>query len=78
MIAGAGEARATVGDVRHTEFRELIDEEFGVMRADSLLVDHVLTELGGKTAAQAIEDGVEPRSVWRALCKDLDVPRPHW
>lgn len=78
MIAGAGEARATVGDVRHTEFRELIDEEFGVVRADSLLVDHVLTELGGKTAAQAIEDGVEPRSVWRALCKDLDVPRPHW
>jgi hypothetical protein len=36
-------------------------------------VDHVLTQLGGRTAAQAIEAGVEPRDVWRALCADFGV-----
>lgn len=39
-----------------------------------LVVDHVLDALGGRTAAQAIEDGVEPRDVWRALCTEFDVP----
>jgi hypothetical protein len=43
-----------------------------------VLADHVLTNLGGRTAAQAIEDGVDPRDVWRALCVDFDVPRNQW
>ena len=43
-----------------------------------MLVDHVLSDLGGRTAAQAIEDGVEPRRVWRALCADFEVPRDLW
>ncbi|KAF0959862.1 hypothetical protein MLGJGCBP_06997 [Rhodococcus sp. T7] len=44
------------------------------MRGDALLVDHVLLSLGGKTAAEAIEDGREPREVWRELCAEFDVP----
>ncbi len=44
------------------------------MRGDALLIDHVLLNLGGKTAAQAIEDGREPREVWRELCIEFDVP----
>ncbi|MGD9516357.1 MAG: DUF3046 domain-containing protein [Mycolicibacterium sp.] len=52
--------------------------QFGAVRASSMLVDHVLTSMGGRTAAQAIEDGVEPRDVWRALCADFDVPRDQW
>lgn len=67
-----------LGGVRLTEFRELVDGQFGPVRGGSLLVDHVLTGLGGRTAAQAIEDGVEPRDVWRALCADFDVPRDQW
>jgi Protein of unknown function (DUF3046) len=43
-----------------------------------MLVDHVLTGLGGRTPARAIEDGVDPRDVWRALCADFDVPRNQW
>jgi hypothetical protein len=43
-----------------------------------MLVDHVLTGLGGLSAAQAIENGMEPRDVWRALCADFDVPRDQW
>jgi hypothetical protein len=64
--------------VRLTEFNDLVEGQFGSMRGRSLLVDHVLTALDGRTAAQAIEDGVEPRSVWRALCADFDVPREQW
>nr|WP_245905972.1 DUF3046 domain-containing protein [Mycolicibacterium palauense] len=64
--------------VRLTEFHELVDAQFGAVRGASLLVDHVLSGVGGRTAAQAIEDGVDPREVWRALCSDFDVPRDQW
>lgn len=43
-----------------------------------MMLDHVLIELGNRTPAQAIEDGVEPRRVWEGLCKDFDVPRARW
>ncbi|MDX1890601.1 DUF3046 domain-containing protein [Mycolicibacterium sp. 050158] len=64
--------------MRLTEFRELVDGQFGEVRGASLLVDHVLTSLGGRTPAQAIEAGIDPREVWRALCSDFDVPREQW
>jgi len=64
--------------VRLTEFQELVQGQFGPVRGASMLVDHVLTGLGGRTPAQAIEDGVDPRDVWRALCADFDVPRDQW
>jgi hypothetical protein len=61
-----------------TEFHELVRGRFGPVRGGSMLVDHVLSGFGGRTAAQAIEDGVDPRDVWRALCADFDVPRNEW
>ncbi|OBI78358.1 DUF3046 domain-containing protein [Mycobacterium sp. E740] len=64
--------------MRLTEFHELVEEQFGSVRGASLLVDHVLSAFGGRTAEQAIEDGVYPRDVWRALCSDFDVPRDQW
>ncbi|MGO3325143.1 DUF3046 domain-containing protein [Gordonia sp. (in: high G+C Gram-positive bacteria)] len=64
--------------MRLTEFTELIGIEFGRLRADALLVDLVLPELGGRTGAQAIDEGVDPRQVWRALCKEFDVPPERW
>ncbi|MEP9391458.1 DUF3046 domain-containing protein [Gordonia sp. VNQ95] len=64
--------------MRLTEFTERITEQFGAMSADSIMTDHVLTELGGRTGAQAIEDGVDPRDVWVAICRDFDVPRHVW
>jgi len=64
--------------VRLTEFNELVEAQFGPVRGASLVVDHVLTRIGGRTAAQAIEAGVEPRDVWRALCADFDVPKDLW
>jgi len=64
--------------VRLTEFNERVSGLFGAAYGTSVLVDHVLSALGGRTAAQAIEAGVEPREVWRALCADFDVPREDW
>ncbi len=64
--------------MRLTDFTELMTEQFGEQTAASMLVDHVLTGLGGRTGAQAIEDGVDPRDVWQALCADFDVPRSRW
>jgi Protein of unknown function (DUF3046) len=64
--------------VRLTEFQELVEGQFGSVRAASMLVDHVLTGFGGRTAAQAIEEGADPRDVWRTLCADFDVPRDQW
>ena len=64
--------------MRLTQFRELVEEQFGPVRGASLVVDHVLTGLGGRTAEQAIEAGVDPRDVWWALCADFDVPRDRW
>ena len=64
--------------MRLTEFNELVTGWFGAAYGSSVLADHVLTGLGGRTAAQAIEDGVDPRDVWRALCVDFDVPRDRW
>jgi len=64
--------------VRLTEFHELVYAQFGTVRGSSMLVDHVLSGLGGRTAAQAVEAGTEPRDVWRALCADFDVPRDQW
>jgi hypothetical protein len=38
------------------------------------VADLVLTAVGGRTAAQAMEAGVPPREVWLALCAETDVP----
>jgi len=51
---------------------------FGATYGASVLSDHVLIDFDGRTGAQAIEDGVDPRDVWRALCVDFDVPREQW
>lgn len=61
--------------VRLTEFRTLMNDEFGPVRAASLARDHVFSELGGRTVEDALEAGTDPRAVWRAVCEAYDVPR---
>ena len=34
----------------------------------------VLADLGGRTAQQALEDGVSPKQVWRAVWAALELP----
>lgn len=64
--------------MRLTEFHERVTLQFGAGYGASVLVDHALGGFDGRTAAQAIESGVEPRDVWWALCADFDVPRDQW
>lgn len=60
--------------MRLQEFRSRLDGQFGAMRAQSVARDHVLTDLGGRTALDAIEAGVPVRKVWLAVCEAFDVP----
>jgi Protein of unknown function (DUF3046) len=48
--------------------------QFGSMRAESVARDHVFSELGGRTAIDAIEAGVPVRKVWLAVCTEYEVP----
>jgi hypothetical protein len=59
--------------MRRSEFDRAVADEFGA-RGSSLTADLVLTPLGGRTASQALSDGVPPREVWLALCAETDVP----
>ena len=59
--------------MRLTEFTELMTTEFGVPSADSILSDHILIEVGGRTGAQAIDDGVDPRDVWYDANLNQDI-----
>jgi hypothetical protein len=49
-------------------------DEFGEMRAGSLARDHVFAELGGRSAEQAIEAGIDLKRVWQVICEAYDVP----
>ncbi|MBD3943690.1 DUF3046 domain-containing protein [Microbacterium sp. NEAU-LLC] len=59
--------------MRRSEFHRAVHDEFGA-RADSVVTDLILADIGGRTAADALAAGVDPRLVWLALCAELDVP----
>ncbi|MGI8415757.1 MAG: DUF3046 domain-containing protein [Nakamurella sp.] len=60
--------------MRHTEFRALMAAHFGTLRAPSVAQDHVFAALGGRTADQALDAGVNPKKIWARVCIDFDVP----
>lgn len=62
------------GDVRLTTFWERMREHFGATYADSIAQDYVLSNLGGRTVNGALADGVDAKTVWRAVCATFDVP----
>ena len=60
--------------MRHSEFWQLAEDEFGSAYARTIVRDQVLEALGGRTSEQALSAGVRPREVWVALCDAMDVP----
>ena len=40
----------------------------------SVAKDHVLSALGSRTVNQALADGVDVKTVWRAVCEAFRVP----
>jgi Protein of unknown function (DUF3046) len=61
--------------VRLTVFWERMRAQFGETYAESVAKDQVLAELGDRTVNQALADGVEAKTVWRAVCDSFDVPQ---
>jgi hypothetical protein len=60
--------------VRYSEFQDLVVDVFGPQVGQALVRDQVLGGLGDRTAVAALDDGEEPRVVWRALCDAMGVP----
>jgi hypothetical protein len=48
--------------------------QFGDSYAESVAKDYVLAGLGGRTVDQALAEGVDPKTVWRAVCEAFEVP----
>jgi Protein of unknown function (DUF3046) len=61
--------------VRLQDFRSRMNGQFGSIRAESLVRDHVFAALGGRTALEAIDAGLPVRKVWLAICEEYDVPK---
>ncbi|MDO5618738.1 DUF3046 domain-containing protein [Kocuria sp.] len=64
--------------MRLSRFYQMLSHEFGAAQGRMLAQDTVLGELNHRTAEQALRDGVDPKTVWFALCKDQDVPEGRW
>ncbi|MTE23151.1 MULTISPECIES: DUF3046 domain-containing protein [Microbacterium] len=58
--------------MRRSEFLRAVDDHFGA-RASWILADLTLPAIG-RTAADALDEGVPPRDIWRALCDEMDLP----
>ena len=59
--------------MRLTDFWRRMGEAFGP-HAESIATDHVFSELGNRTPAQALEAGESAKDVWRGVCEGLEVP----
>ncbi|MFH5822539.1 DUF3046 domain-containing protein [Georgenia sp. AZ-5] len=59
--------------MKHSEFWQVVEETFGAGYGRSLAEDLVLAGAGGRTAAQALADGVPPREVWDAMCDEMEL-----
>lgn len=60
-----------------SEFWANVDDAFGSARGRSLAMDMTISALDSRTAAQAIEEGVEPQRVWEALVEQMGLPEQY-
>lgn len=60
--------------MRLSEFWALMEQEFGGPYGRSVAGSHVIHALGDLTATEALDQGVNTRRVWVALCEDLQIP----
>lgn len=60
--------------MRHTEFWERMEAALGPSYARAWADQFVMSELGGRTAREALDDGVPPKEVWRAVWGALELP----
>ncbi len=59
--------------MRLTDMWERLDEALGSAYARSWAVDFHIAELGGRTVEQAIVDGIDTQTIWRAVHQTLEL-----
>ena len=65
--------------MRLSEFWALMEQEFGSGYAGVVARTQSLGSLEGRTAHEALEEGVPVRTIWEAVVRDMDVPpHHHW
>jgi hypothetical protein len=74
VLGQCGERRRYPGAVRLTVFWQKMRGQFGDAYAASVAKDYVLADLGGRTVDQALADGTEPNTIWRAVCEAFEIP----
>jgi hypothetical protein len=72
-LCGGGGA-VTLARMRLTEFWERMRAQFGEVYAESVAKDYVLSGLGNRTVDQALAEGTDAKTVWRAVCEAFKVP----
>lgn len=60
--------------MRHSEFWERIHTHLGPTYGKVWAETQVLQQLGGRTPREALDAGVEPKQVWRAVHAQLNLP----
>ena len=60
--------------MRHTELWSRLEQALGPAYARSWAHDFVITDLGGRTTEEALASGVEPKVIWAAVWRVLELP----
>jgi hypothetical protein len=60
--------------MRHTEFWARLEHALGHVYARSWAKQTVMTELGSRTAVEALDAGESPKRVWAAVWRSLELP----
>ncbi len=60
--------------MRHTEFWARLEAALGPTYARAWSQQYVIGELGSRTAREALDAGVPPKEVWRAVWTVLELP----
>lgn len=51
-----------------------MEDALGPAYARSWARQHVLSELGGRTVQEALDAGEPPKTIWRAVWAELELP----
>lgn len=60
--------------MRYTEFWSRMDDALGSAYSRTWADTHVLGRLGSRTVNSALSAGEDPKTVWRAVWEELELP----
>ena len=60
--------------MRHTEFWSRLEDALGPGYYRAWASQFVMSELGSRTAQEALDAGVPPKQVWAAVWRALELP----